>query len=336
MIKQSILITIFLLSFSALFISCSDDDDEDFLGNWISKSDFDGIPRTEAICFTINNKAYIGTGYDIDNKKRLKDFWVYDSNKDYWTQIADLPGVERNGAISFASSTKGYCGTGYDGDNKLKDFYEYDPTSNTWTTKGDFGGTARYGAVSFYTNGKGYVGTGYDDNYLKDFWEYDVDMDLWTQKASVGGSKRRDAMSFVLNGEAYVFSGLDNGAYLDDLYKYDAIDDRWLELNRISDYSDDSYDDDYTVPRYKGCTFTMNGKAYVTTGIQSSNSAETWEYNASTDRWVQKTDFEGAPRSGAVGFTIEDQGYVATGGNGGYSFDDVWIFNPTQEYESKD
>ena len=312
MIKQSLIILSALLITNLSFVGCSSDDD-DFLGNWVQMADFDGIQRTEAVCFTINNKAYIGTGYDIDNEERLTDFWVYDADKDYWKQIASFPGKARNGAIAFSSSTKGYVGTGYDGDSKLKDFYEYDPVLDTWTKKNDFPGTARYGATAFYVDGKGYLGTGYDDNYLKDFWSYDIDSDTWTQVTSIGGSKRRDAMNFILNGEAYVLSGLSNGAYLDDIYKYDTENDVWIELARISNYEDESYDDDYTIARYKGATFVMDGKAYVATGIQGNNSLETWEYNASNDRWTQKTDFEGTSRSGAVGFTLNNEGYIATG-----------------------
>ena len=335
MIKHSLIILSALVILSISFVGCSDDDD-DYDGNWVQESDFDGLPRTEAVCFTIDNKAYIGTGYDIENKDRLIDFWVYDAEKDYWKQVSEFPGVARNGAVAFSSSTKGYVGTGYDGDEKLNDFYEYDPSSNTWTQKSSFPGTARYGATAFYVDGKGYLGTGYDDNYLKDFWCYDIDGDSWSQITSMGGSKRRDAMNFVLNGVAYVLSGLNNGSYLDDIYKYDTTNDVWTELGHISDYEDDSYDDDYTVARYKGASFVMGGKAYVTTGIQGTNSLETWEYNDANDRWTQKTDFEGSSRSGALGFTINDVGYIATGGNGSSSFDDVWKFEPFEEYESKD
>ncbi len=324
-----------LIILSLVITGCNNDDD-DFIGNWIQMADFDGIPRTEAICFTIGDRAYIGTGFDIDNKERLTDFWVYDSSKDFWTQIADLPGIGRNGAIAFSSSTRGYCGTGYDGDNKLKDFYEYDPEQNIWTQKNDFAGSARYGATAFYVDGNGYIGTGYDDNHLKDFWKYDITSDSWMQVTSIGGSKRRDAMNFVLNGEAYVLSGLSNGVYLHDMFKYDTENDSWIELGHLKDYEDDSYDDDYTVHRYKGATFVMDGKAYVTTGIQGNISTETWEYEPSTDRWEQKTDFEGSARSGAVGFTLNNRGYIATGGNGSYSFDDVWTINPEEEYEDRD
>ncbi|MGQ1786663.1 MULTISPECIES: Kelch repeat-containing protein [unclassified Saccharicrinis] len=343
MIKHSLFILSAIFITSISFVSCSNDDD-DYLGNWVEMGDFGGVPRTEAVCFTIENTAYIGTGYYTEEEIRLKDFWSYNTDNGYWKQIAELPGVGRNGAIAFSSSTKGYVGTGYDGDDKLKDFYEYNPTTNTWTQKNDFGGDARYGATAFYINGKGHVGTGYCDIEVnseeisatnKDFWSYDIEADTWQEIATFNGSKRRDAMSFVINGEAYVLGGYDN-EYLDDMYKYNSQENNWTELGHISDYEDDSYDDDYTIDRYSGVTFVMDGKAYVTTGIRGGNNVETWEYEPSTDRWEEKTDFEGTSRNGAVAFTINNEGYVATGGNGSYSFDDVWKLSPDDEYESKD
>lgn len=337
MIKHSLIIlSVFLLT-STLFISCSNDDDDDYLGDWEKMSTLDGVPRTNAVCFVIGNKAYVGTGYDTENKERLKDFWVYDGDDDSWTSIAPLPAEAdaRNGAVAFSSSTKGYVGTGYNGDDKLNDFWEYDPASDTWTQKSDFPGSARYDATAFYVNGNGYIGTGYDDREVKDLWKYDIDTDSWTQVESFKGEPCRKVMNFVINGEAYVFGGLSDGGYLDEMFKYDAQNDDWVEMSHLSDYEDDGYDDDYTIYRYDAATFIMDGKGYVTTGY-GTNSSETWEYEPSTDRWEQKTNFEGTSRNGAVGFTLNNQGYVTTGGNGSYSFRDIWKLSPFEEYDSKD
>ena len=113
--------------------SCDNGSDAELVGNWVKLSDFDGIPRTDAIGFSIGSKGYIGTGYDGTDRK--SDFWEYDPVKNAWTQKADVPGIARNGAIGFGTDTKGYVGTGFDGKNRLKDFYEFDPASNTWTQK---------------------------------------------------------------------------------------------------------------------------------------------------------------------------------------------------------
>jgi len=322
-----------LITFSFLIIliaGCSDDSDDDdteLVGNWQELSDFEGIPRSDAVAFTIGNKGYIGTGYDGED--RLNDFWEYNPELNNWTRKADFPGVARNGAVGFGTDTKGYIGTGYDGTNKLNDFWEFEPDSNKWTQVTDFGGTARYGAVAFSIDNIGYVATGYDDNALKDLWEYDPATAVWTKKISLIGGKRRDAAAFVIDGKGYITTGIDNGAYEDDLLEYDPATDTWTELRSIVNVSDSEYDDDYSnITGINKVAFTVDGKGYLATGGKSSATIYVWEYNPASDLWTQKTSLEATARTEAVGFAIGDMGFLTTGKNGSNYFDDLWGFIP--------
>ncbi len=324
-----------ILFASCLFVACnSDDDDDDLVGNWVELSDFEGIPRADAVGVSTDSKAYVIGGYDGED--RLNDIWEFSPSQDYWKQKASFPGVARNGAVGFSVSNKVYVGTGYDGTNKLNDFYEFDPETNVWTQKADFGGSERYGAIAMSIGDKGYIGTGYDSNYLKDFWEYDPATDVWTQKVSVGGSKRRDAMAFVINGTGYVCGGVDNGMYEPDFWKYDPSADDWTELRDISDATDEDYDDDYSITRTNGVCFVMNNKAYIATGGRNTTGGDVWEYDPNADLWEERMDMEGSDRIEAVGFTINGVGYITTGRNSSYYFDDVWRFEPEAEYDEYD
>lgn len=317
-----------------LFNSCKSKTTE-LVGNWVELSDFDGVPRTDAVGFAIGSKGYIGTGYDGD--VRHVDFWEYDVTKNSWTQKADFPGVARHGASGFGTDTKGYIGLGNDGKNKLKDFYEYDPTSNTWTKKADFGGPARASAVAMTINNKGYIGTGYDVIYFKDFWEYTPGTDTWKQVASLGGSKRREAASFVIAGKGYVTTGIDNNDYQTDLWQYDPSNDTWTKKRAIANLSDESYDDNYTTIKGIGKVgFSINGKGYLATGGQSGTGTEVWEYDPATDLWIEKTSFEGSSRGYAVGFAINSRGYVTTGKSSSYYLDDIWALDPNAVYNAND
>ena len=319
---------------SPLFTSCNSNNEEELIGNWVELSDFDGIPRSDAVGFSIGSKGYIGTGYD--GTERLNDFWEYDPGRNAWTQLADLPGEARNGAIGFGTDSKGYLGTGYDGKNRLDDFYEYDPVANAWMQKASFAGSARYGAVAMVLGNKGYVGTGYDVSYLKDFWEYDPASDMWTQKTSIGGSKRRDAACFTINGKGYIVTGIDNGEYQTDLWEYDPGTDNWAKKRAITNLSTESYDDKYlTIVGIGKVGFSIGNKGYLATGGQTTGS-DTWEYDPLTDLWTQKTSFEGSIRADAVGFTLGNRGYVATGRSGSYYFDDIWAFDPDATYDQYD
>lgn len=329
---------LYLLLCTFVFVSCSDDDDEITDGDYVEVSDFDGVPRSDAVLFVIDNMAYAGTGYDGDD--RLTDFWKYDAEKNYWLEVAEFPGSARNGAVAFSIDGKGYIGTGYDGEDELKDFWEYDPATDTWTQKADFMGSARYGAVSFSVAGKGYIGAGYDGNYLKDFYAYTPATDTWEQIISIGGSKRKDANSFVIGNKAYVISGVDNGVYEDDMWEFDPSTGYWTEMRNITDDNDDeSFDDDYVgIARINGVGFSIDGLGYLITGSTGSMVSNTWEYDPQTDLWVEKTSIEFAARTEALGFAATDKngikkGYVTTGRSSSYYFDDIWCFDPNEEYD---
>ncbi|MFH0756780.1 MAG: kelch repeat-containing protein [Bacteroidota bacterium] len=310
--------------------SCDDDEDEDLIGNWVELSEFEGYARSDAVGFTINNTAYITTGYNGDG--RLTDLWEYNSEEDVWTQKADFPGAPRNAAVAFGTSSKGYIGTGYDGDSKLSDFWEYDPVLDSWSQIADFPGTARYGAIAFAIGDKGYVGSGYDGSYLKDFWEYDSGTGEWTKKTSIGGSKRKDAVSFVIDGMGYVCTGISSGSYETDFLMYDPSLDKWTKKRAIANATDEDFDDEYsTLTGKSGVAFTIGHRGYL---ITESNNV--WEYDPVADLWEQKTSLEGSTRTEAIGFTVNDIGYVVTGRSGSSYFEDVWTLYPDDEYDEYD
>jgi N-acetylneuraminic acid mutarotase len=327
-----------LLGSALILASCTKTDStEDIIGNWVKRSDFEGVARSEAVSFVINNKAYLGTGYD--GTDRLKDMWEYDPVQNFWVQKADMPVAGRSSAVGFAVGDKGYVGTGYDGVDDRKDFWQYNPAANAWVRKADFGGSARYDAVGFGLLGKGYITTGYDGNYLKDLWEYDAATDKWTQRASMGGTKRSGATVFVYNNKAYVCTGSNNGSTstVNDLWVFDpTAATAWTEKRKISNVSSEDFDDDYNVVRANAVSFVMNNKAYISCGDGGGVYKSTWQYDFTTDLWEQKTDYEGTARTGAIGFTLSNRGYVLTGRSSNTPFDDVREFFPDNEYDEND
>jgi N-acetylneuraminic acid mutarotase len=317
---------------------CSKSSDDDLVGNWSRRSEFEGVGRTEAVTFTIGTKIYVGGGYD--GKDRLVDFWEFNLVTGTWYQKADFPGTPRNSAVAFTVNGKAYVGTGYDeNDNKLKDFWEFDPVANLWTRKADFGGTARYNAVAFAVGTKGYVGTGYDGSYLKDLWEYDPTSDKWLQKASLTGSKRTEASVFVYNNQAYVVGGSNNGTYLNDFWVYNPAVNTWTEKRKISSVNDDeTYDDDYgdNIRRANAVVMVSDNRAYLVCGNRSGIIGTVWQYNIDNDTWKQKTSFEGTAREGALGFSMNNRIFIVTGSNTSYWFDDLWEFSPDVDQDDND
>jgi len=315
---------------SLLLINCSSDDDSsDELGNWKSRSVFDGIPRSNAISFTIDNKGYMGTGYDGDDY--LSDFWEYNIDGDYWAQKADFPGIPRSSATGFAINNIGYLGIGYDGDIELSDFWEYDQNSNSWSQKADFGGGIRRAAVGFGANNYGFIGTGYDgDNDKKDFWKYIPESDTWEELVGFGGNKRRDATSFIINDKVYMGTGISNGLYIDDFWEFDSQNEVWT---RLSDLNEES---DYTIMRSNATGFAINNLGYITTGYNNSTLNTAWEYDPSDDTWEEISSLEASFRQDAASFSNGDRAFVLLGRTGTLYLDDNYELFPLEELDEDD
>jgi len=338
--------------------SCTDDDD-DTLGVWYRKSDFDGRSREDAAGFVIGNYGYICGGYR-GKTQRERDCWEYNIASDWWTQCADLPETAdaRNGAVGFSVGSKGYITNGYTvysdddpvnsgGSAYLSDTWEYDPATDSWTKMDDYPGTARRGAVSFTIGQYAYVGTGYakDDKQLKDFYKFDPTQasgSQWTLLQGFGGQKREGAQAFVINDIAYLVGGINNGADVEDFWSFDPTrsdENKWTRLRDIKDESDDDYDDDYTsIMRAYGCAFVIDGQGFLTLGQTAGGGLRSnyWIYDPATDLWRSSetedydyTPFEGSSRVKAICFSTGQRGIITTGGAGSTSyFDDTWELKP--------
>ncbi len=309
------------------FNSCKKSDDSDSSDNgpteWTKGSAFDGDPRSFAASFQIENTGYLATGI-LSTNERVKDAWSFNNN--IWTKLPDFGGEARNGAVGFSVDGKGYIGTGFNGTDVLSDFWKYDPATKEWSQIADFPGEARYGAVAFTLNGYGYVGTGATKTQktLKDFYKYDPKTDTWTVVNTPFQNKRVNAFAFVIGNKAYIGGGFDNNQYPEDFYSFDG--ENFKEAAPLKN-TDATYD----LTRQAASTFVIGNYGYVVGGKKGAVLNTTWKYDPSTNEWVDKHQalIQNA-REGAVSYSISGKGYLTTGANGSYKFDDTWIFTPVR------
>ncbi|MBK8872823.1 MAG: T9SS type A sorting domain-containing protein [Bacteroidia bacterium] len=315
--------TLFILLFTFSFLIVK----ADF---WTQKANYPGGARIFSVGFSIGNKGYIGTGFDLFGDTSA--FWEFDPGLNIWNQKTNFLGMMRETAVSFVIGNKGYVCTGGDYDNFIDhvDLWAYDPALNSWTQKADFGGSGRGSAAGFALLGKGYVGTGVDQSatQFKDFWEYDPVSNNWTQKADFGGLEHYLGTGFAIGTKGYICVGTDHSLWPlgnNELWEYDPILDLWSQKANFGG-----------IGRTEICSFVLCNNGYVGTGttrIGNFNEARSdfWKYDATTDTWTQVASFSGGVREGAVGFAIANKGYVGTGfANDNFNFieDDFWEYTP--------
>lgn len=342
------------------FTACHSNDDND--GDWSRSFDFAGLPRVGAVSFTMTTAtgeeyAYVGLGRNDtkvnDSDKTLRDFWRFNGYD--WEKQDSFPVAAqgRYGAVAFVIDGKAYVGTGIhpavgagEKNQYCNDFYVFDPSApekSQWSKlEHPFPGQGRWGGIAFSLNGKGYVGTGFADGSqaLKDMYEYDPATG-W-KEVSFRGATRGGAVAFVVNNKAVVCLGsssMSSSTYCEDVCIFDGTN--WtISPNPLRDISGRSWDNDYgRIPRAYAVAFTSSldgGKqrGYIATGA-GSYANTCWEYDIERDRWDEVTELPNtmSNRAYAVGFALNDRGYVTLGGPALTNVNDalVWKFTPGVE-----
>ena len=189
---------------------------------WEVVTAFGGTARNNAVAFTIDGAAYVGTGEDA-HRQYTDDLWKYDPNLNSWSLVGNLPLYPRSEAIAFSINGLGYIGCGLrSGFNFANNMYEFNPTDDTFRKVNNFPTPySRTNGVAFVLDGKSYIGLGFEK---KDFVIYDPtsdDIELTSmgmdevedQFGQSTESDRWGAVAFVIKGKAFVgLGGVNNGA----------------------------------------------------------------------------------------------------------------------------
>lgn len=222
------------------YVCCGTDDGQDSLGNkndlwrydavndsWQQRASLNGAPRCQAVAFTIDGIAYVGsgtTGTPSGPTGNVGDFHAYDPSTNSWISVASISSARRS-ASAFTIDGIGYVGMGTTDDltptMQRNDLWAYDPDADQWNQRAHLPGGARAQAGSFAMRGFGFVIGGRQGvGYASDLWVYNPCANLWAEDPTTSFTPTRaDLVCGSVNDTAYVGLG-DDSTFPDDMWSY--------------------------------------------------------------------------------------------------------------------
>ena len=199
---------------------------------WTERAAFAGGPRHSAVAFSLNNKGYIGTGYDGNY---LKDIWRYDATSDSWEQTVSLFGSKREQAFSFTIDGKAYVGGGRNNGAFLDDFWAFDPESQVWEDLSIDDeedhydeyilAMSRHSASGLASLGLGYVIGGISNEFTRTVYRFDPNSRSWDDLTAFEGTARSDAAAFVINDRIFLGTGRNSNRRFDDFFEFNPMEE---------------------------------------------------------------------------------------------------------------
>jgi N-acetylneuraminic acid mutarotase len=288
---------------------------------WTQRADLAGVARWGASGFGIGSKGYIGLG--TNGSVNYSDLWEWDQVSDSWQQRASFPGGARREALGFSIGNIGYFGFGRTGvgQDGFSDLWAYDPATDSWEQRTSLPGVGRASPSAFVLDGKAYIIGGNPNSfpYLTELWEYDPANDSWTQRSDLPATGRSGPMAFAVQGKGYVGSGNDNSTNYScsDFWEWDPTADSWTQRADLPGPE-----------RRTACYFALDGSPIAGGGWNGADYlVDFYTYYIPTNAWVAIPEFEGLGAHTPVSFSVDDLGYVGTGGIPGGQTAQYWEYS---------
>jgi len=173
-------------------------------------------------------------------------------------------------------------------------------------------------------------------------WQYDPVTDTWSQLANYpDAASTTPSTTLSIGSKGYIGGGryLIGTGFTTIFYEYDPATNVFTRKANLPDPLGQG-------GRGGDVSFSIGNKGYWGTGANDQNFLsptsynDFYEYDPSTDTWTQKANVGGSVRSGGVGFSIGNLGYVGMGagpedrssGTPNYPFlKDFWQYDPSTD-----
>ena len=316
------------------------------VNTWSQKTDFGGTARYGVVGFSIGSKGYIGTGIDVTTRK---DFWEFNPQLNTWTQKENYSGPACLFSVGFSIGNKGYVGTGYENfGSSSKDFWEYTPdgfkvglladnsfcagstvdipftisllynpgnlfTAQLSDSAGSFSNPVSIGSItgvgpdtivgvipSGTQNGVRYRIRVVSSDPIEISADNLVDLSINNSVPGTPGSISGPLPGCLLNTSIYSVPPLTNALY----YNWTIPSGTTSNASKGNSIPV-KYESSFTVGSLsvKGHNGCGDGNS-ITLPLSMMNCG---------NNWLQKADFIGTARAGAVGFSVGTKGYIGTG-----------------------
>ena len=278
-----------------------------FAQDWTQHQDYPLTERDDGVSFTIDEKAYCGTGLDIGFNP-TSNFQVFDLNSETWQNIQGLPnGKERQYATATSFNGKGYVFGGSNNTNSLNDLWRYNPNSNSWEELSNLPGIGRGGCTNFILNNQWYIigGKVESGTITNEIWAYNFLTENWTQKSNIPNTGTWRGIAFSNSTTGFIGLGLDSFGNLNtQFWEYEPLSNSWT-INTNFAITERTY------PSYSQIGDTV----FVYGGLSSTGDLlNTFErIEITTQTVTQLNSLSSFPRKGCMAFCSQNEFYLTTG-----------------------
>ncbi len=277
-----------------------------------------------------------GKHWDGSKMRYHDDSWMYDIKNTTWTRLdtPTAPTARAGHVMAYDHARDRVVLFGGNAQSYFNDTWIFNPTTKKWTlaTPAEHPAARMYPSMAYHELANVMVlhgGYGANAHFFDDTWVYDMGINTWnnvTGFINLSGRYAHDMVYDRGSGRMIIFGGFvksgATGAYANDTWSYDLVDNSWRQLTPstrppVRGYHQMVYD-------------RSNDLIVLFGGFCGTDYNDMWVYEPTSNRWVQiEQPLRPSPRFGhQMVYSRKSDSIILFGGRDRYSnaMDDTWNF----------